>query len=163
MITPERLRNFIFGVGDSLVSTVGLISGIVAAGTTAPHVVLTGVVLVFVEAFSMAVGSVLSDNSVLEYNHNVEIPLTRSLEGGVVMFGSYFVSGFIPLAPYLVLHDIYLAFFYSIVVSLVALFAVGAVRAHVSGTHIVRNGLEMALIGGMAIAIGVGVGKVIGA
>jgi VIT1/CCC1 family predicted Fe2+/Mn2+ transporter len=49
------LRNFIFGVEDSLVSTVGLLSGVAVAGVASRTILLTGVVLIFVEAFSMAV------------------------------------------------------------------------------------------------------------
>ena len=58
------VRNFTFGVEDSLVSTVGLLAGIAFAGVNAGTVVLTGAVLIFVEGFSMAVGSLLSEQSV---------------------------------------------------------------------------------------------------
>ncbi len=61
------LRNFVFGVEDSLVSTVGLLSGVAAAGVETKTIVLTGVVLIIVEALSMAVGSYLSEYSVEEY------------------------------------------------------------------------------------------------
>ena len=50
-------RNFIFGVEDSLVSTVGLLSGVAIAGVPSRTILLTGVVLILVEAFSMAAGA----------------------------------------------------------------------------------------------------------
>ena len=46
------IRNFVFGVEDSLASTVGLLSGIATAGVNASTIVVTGAVLIFVEAFS---------------------------------------------------------------------------------------------------------------
>ncbi|MBL8031340.1 MAG: VIT1/CCC1 transporter family protein, partial [Candidatus Doudnabacteria bacterium] len=89
----EYVRNFIFGVEDSLVSTVGLVSGVAVAGVSNKNVVLTGMVLVFVEAFSMAVGSLLSENSADEYESKSEVALSGAVGYSVVMFGSYLLSG----------------------------------------------------------------------
>ena len=58
------MRNLIFGAEDSLVSTVGLLSGIAIGGVPKSAIILTGIVLIFVEAFSMGVGSYLSEYSV---------------------------------------------------------------------------------------------------
>lgn len=58
-----RMRELIFGLEDSLVSTLGVVIG-VAAGTADYRVVmLSGIVLVAVEALSMAAGSFLSSKS----------------------------------------------------------------------------------------------------
>lgn len=161
MSTSGKLRNFIFGVEDSLVSTVGLVSGIAVAGIGAKTILLTGTVLIFVEAFSMAAGSVLSDNSVREFKTNHEVPLDQSYVGGAVMFVSYFITGFIPLLPYLLVPPSQ-ALWYSIGASLTALFVLGAVAGRISRINIFRNAAEMLLVGGLAIAIGVIVGSVIG-
>lgn len=57
------IREVVFGLEDSLVSTMGAVSGI-AVGSGQPYiVVLSGLVLVFVEALSMAAGSYLSSKS----------------------------------------------------------------------------------------------------
>src|SRR3989338_4103836 len=48
--TIVYIRNLIFGVEDSLVSTVDLLSGVAAAGVPRSVIFLTGVVLIFVEA-----------------------------------------------------------------------------------------------------------------
>ena len=53
------LRAFVFGVEDSLASTVGLLSGIAIAGAGRETILMTGIVLIFVEAFSMAIGDFL--------------------------------------------------------------------------------------------------------
>jgi len=53
----------VFGVEDSLVSTLGVLTG-VAAGTQSTYVVvLSGVVLIFAEGLSMAAGSYLSSKA----------------------------------------------------------------------------------------------------
>lgn len=152
------IRNFVFGVEDSLVSTVGLLSGVAVSGAGKGTVLLTGVILIFVEAFSMAVGSFLSNQSAEEYTVQKDLPLVGSLGGGIVMFISYFISGFIPLAPYIFFSNGD-ALIISIVASLIALFALGAFGSSISRVNMWKGGLQMSLIGGFAIIIGVLVGN----
>lgn len=154
------LRNFVFGVEDSLVSTVGLLSGVAAAGSSSQTVVLTGVILIFVEAFSMAVGSFLSEHSVEEFKAHSEVPIGKSVTAGAVMFFSYFVSGFIPLFPYLIF-ELNLAFSISIALSLLSLFVLGIVSARIFGISLLRKGLELLVVGGIAIGVGVVIGRVV--
>lgn len=155
------IRNFIFGVEDSLVSTVGFLSGIVAGGVEKGAIILTGIVLIFVEALSMGVGSLLSEHSAEEYLARMHTPMTRSTLGGVVMFLSYFVSGFIPLFPYLFL-EIKYAFWASVFLSLAALFMLGAVSGKSFGVNIFRRGVEVLILGGTTVLLGVAVGRIIG-
>jgi len=152
------LRNFIFGVDDSLVSTVGLLSGIAIANVPRSVIFVTGLVYLFVEAFSMAMGSILSEHSVEEYERRKETPLGKPLAAGSVMFFSYFISGFIPLLPYLMIPG-HTAFWVSISASTVALFGLGMINAKMFGTNMIRKGTEMLVIGGSAIVIGILVGR----
>src|SRR3989344_4898729 len=151
------LRNFIFGVEDSLVSTVGLLSGVAIAGAPEKTILLTGTVLIFVEAFSMAVGSFLTEHSVDTYLKQGEAEFRLPFIGGVVMFLSYFVSGFIPLGPYL-LTDPDTAIKWSVGLSLLSLFILGVIGARLSSTKIWQSGLRMTAVGGIAIAVGIIVG-----
>lgn len=155
------LRNFIFGVEDSLVSTVGLISGIAIADMPQSSILITGVTLIFVEAFSMAVGSLISEHSVEEYENHSEVSILYPVKGSLVMFFAYFIFGFLPVLPYVLMNKEY-AFWFSITISLAVLFILGAVSSKFFGTKIIRHGFEMLLIGGAAIAIGILVGKFIG-
>lgn len=60
------MREIVFGLEDSLVSTLGAVTGI-AAGTGSRYVViLSGLVLIVVEGLSMAAGSYLSSKSARE-------------------------------------------------------------------------------------------------
>ena len=151
------LRNFIFGIDDSLVSTVGLLSGIASAGVPRETIFLTGVVLIFVEAFSMAAGSFLSEASAEEYSAQKSVGSLRSFIAGAVMFCSYFVAGFIPLFPYAVT-EVSFAFPLSIVISIAALFLLGAWSGNLSRSGILRGALRMAIVGGIATAVGIAVG-----
>lgn len=156
--TELYVRNVIFGVEDSLVSTVGLLAGIALGGVSQRAVILTGVVLIFVEAFSMGIGSLLSEHSVEEYEAGHEVSLRRGSKGAAAMLFSYLGAGLVPLLPY--------AFFsgnaavgVSIIASLAALFMLGAMSGRFFKINIVRQGLEMLLLGGAAIAVGIVVGQ----
>jgi VIT1/CCC1 family predicted Fe2+/Mn2+ transporter len=154
------VRNIVFGVADSLVSTVGLLSGIDASGTSRQIIILTGVVYAFVEAFSMAVGSFLSEQSAEEYDAKGEVPDGKPFAAGVVMFVSFILASFIPIVPYL-FAGLTEALWLSIVLSIAALFVVGLVSARIVKVNVLRHAIEMALLGGAAIVIGVVVGKFI--
>lgn len=154
------VRNFIFGAEDSLVSTVGLLAGVASAGIPRKDIIISGVVLIFVEAFSMSVGSFLSERTTEESLIDSQEKLGNSLIASVIMFFSYFVSGLVPLFPYLIQNNLN-AFWQSIIASLIALFILGFLSAKILKTKILKNSLRMLLIGGMAIALGVVVGIII--
>src|SRR3989338_903641 len=94
------IRNIIFGVEDSLVSTVGLLAGI-ATQTSRSVILLTGIVYICVEGFSMAVGSFLSEEATEEYLSLKKVPFNQSIIGSIVMFFSFVLAGLIPIAPYI--------------------------------------------------------------
>ena len=153
------LRNVVFGITDSLVSTVGLLSGIDASGTSRQVIILTGIVYAFVEAFSMAVGSFRSEESAEECRTQQEVSDKRPLAAGFIIFFSFILASFIPIVPYFFWACRGAVFFIGL--SIVALFIVGAVSAKMTNVRIVRRSLKMMLLGGAAIVVGVVVGKVV--
>ena len=160
--SASYLRNFVFGVEDGLVSTVGLLSGIAIAGMNTRMILTTGIILIAIEAFSMAVGSFLSEFSSEEYLVKSKVSARVPLLDGVVMFFSYFISGFIPLAPYIFI-PVNLAFWYSISLSLASLFLLGIISAKVAKLDIIRSGFRALAVGGVAIVAGILLGKIMGA
>lgn len=154
------MRTIVFGITDSLVSTVGLLAGIDVAG--APHKVLalTGIVYAFVEAFSMAVGNFLSEESAEEYESKARVSDGPPILAGGVMFISFVLAAFIPLAPYFFLTT-WVALAASIAVSIAALFVMGIVSARLAHLPLFWRGARMALLGGSAIAIGVLIGTLV--
>lgn len=154
-------RNFIFGVEDSLVSTVGLLSGVAIAGVARETILLTGVVLIFVEGFSMAAGSFLSETSAEEFETQRSATHVHTVLAGTIMFLSYFFSGFIPLFPYFILEGT-TALISSIALSVFALFVLGVISGMFSRTSIWKSALRMGLVGGIAIGVGVTVGSYFG-
>ncbi|MDO8462714.1 MAG: VIT1/CCC1 transporter family protein [bacterium] len=159
-ITELLVRNIIFGVEDSLVSTMGLLAGVAVSGVSRSTIIVTGAILIFVEGFSMGAGSLLTEHSVAEFQGKEARVTKRDVLGGAIMLASYFFAGFIPLLPYVFL-SVQAAFWVSIACSLLALFLLGIGGALVFRTRAIGHGLEMLLVGGGALAIGVAVGRVV--
>lgn len=158
----EYFKSFVFGVEDSLVSTVGLLSGVALAGVATSTVILTGIVLIFVEAFSMAAGEYLSEYETEEYQKQGEVSSRTSVIASGIMFTSYIISGLIPLAPYLLFPTSYDALPYSIGASLAALFCLGLIGARITRTSYLRHALRMLAVGGAAILVGIVAGQLVG-
>lgn len=158
----QKFRNFIFGVEDSLVSSVGVLSGIALGGVPRETIFLTGVVLIFVEAFSMGAGSYLTERSTDEYlfRERRKGVVGNAMISACIMFAGYFLAGLVPLSPYIIA-DVPFAFPASVIASLVMLFVLGAWSGSMTQARIIRTGLRMFLIGGMAIAVGMIVSLVV--
>lgn len=58
-----RIREFVFGIQDGLISTVGLLTGVQGATENNVVVIITGLTAMFSGAISMAAGSYLSSNA----------------------------------------------------------------------------------------------------
>src|SRR6266508_3711552 len=58
-----RIREFVFGIQDGLISTVGLLAGIQGATENNVVVIITGLTAMFSGAISMAAGSYLSSGA----------------------------------------------------------------------------------------------------
>mgnify|MGYP001566835568 CR=1 FL=1 len=153
-----NFRNFIFGVEDSLVSTVGLLSGIASAQVPKNTIFITGVILILVEAISMAAGSFLSEYSTEDLEAHHEVSPRKSIIGGITMFFSYLIAGVIPLLPYLFL-EVSIALPASIIATIISLFVLGLFSAKISHTPILKSAIRMLVIAELAILVGMIVGK----
>lgn len=156
----EYLRNFIFGVEDSLVSTIGLVSGVSASGVNGKTVFLTGMILVFVESFSMGIGTMLSQNSVEEFEDGKAVSLKKDIGFSLVMFLSYLLSGLLIVLPYTFL-PVGNASSSAITIAILSLFILGWYSGKITGQNKLSRGLTMSSFGGTAILLGVIVGKIV--
>jgi vacuolar iron transporter family protein len=77
---------------------------------------------------------------------------TRAWKSALTIAFSYIVGGMIPLSAYIIFTDAHNALVMSIVVTLIALGAFGAVKGRFTGVSMIRSGLQTALIGGLAAA-----------
>jgi VIT1/CCC1 family predicted Fe2+/Mn2+ transporter len=74
----------------------------------------------------------------------------RAVWSALTIGASYVAGGFIPLASYMIFHNVRLALGLSVVVTLLALLGFGYVKGRFTGTRPLRSGLQTTLIGGLA-------------
>lgn len=153
-ISPGYFRNIIFGVEDSLVSTVGLLFGLATANVQSSAITLTGLILISVEALSMGVGTYLSEESTNEVTNSK--PRENPEIEGILMFFSYILAGLIPLGPYFVVEQ-NVAKYISVAATLSGLFLLGFMPR-----KRIKSGLRMTVIAGGAIFLGYLIGHLLG-
>jgi VIT1/CCC1 family predicted Fe2+/Mn2+ transporter len=85
----------------------------------------------------------------------------RALTSALTIGLSYIAGGFIPLAPYMLIHNAGTALVFSVVFTLTALLVFGYVKGRFTGTRPVRSAIQTALIGGLAAAAAYGLAKLI--
>lgn len=146
-------REIIFGLEDSLVSTLGVVVGI-AAGTDRKYVVvLSALVVIVVESLSMAAGTYLSNKSEVELElasgkHGFlgrRHLVARSLFDSVFMGISYVVGGIISVLPFFFLPPLE-AIIPAVILSAATLFTIGYIKGKMAQINPLRSGLEMSLV-----------------
>jgi VIT1/CCC1 family predicted Fe2+/Mn2+ transporter len=89
----------------------------------------------------------------------------KPLYSGLVTFSSFILAGATPLLVYLLGLSMpvpaAIAFPISLLLSALALFALGAAKVFVTGLNFFRSGLEMLLVGGLAAGVAYGVGALL--
>lgn len=160
------LREIVFGFEDSFVSTLGTITGIAVGTHSARIVVLSGLVLILVEAVSMAAGSYIAakTQAEVEATHHRRGAYTfreHPFLAGLIMFFSYVVGGAVPLLPYFFL-SVTAALWPSIALTVIALFLLGAWKAHYTKRSWWKSGTEMVVVCALAALLGYVVGAMLG-
>jgi VIT1/CCC1 family predicted Fe2+/Mn2+ transporter len=86
----------------------------------------------------------------------------RAWKSALTIAASYAVSGFIPLAPYMVITNIKSALLVSITVTILALFIFGYIKGRITGVKALRSAAQTALIGGAAAGAAFGLANWLG-
>lgn len=150
----DYVKSSVFGIEDSLVSTTGVIAGVAAASSNQQFVITAGLVAIAVEAVSMAAGEFISEEAEVELDpHNKANPVLS----GTIMLFSYLLAGFVPLLPVLFFalpYSIYLSIFAAIT----GLFVLGMLKGQLTKKGILKSGLKVAIVGGIATTLGVIIG-----
>ncbi len=114
------------------------------------------------------VSSGLAANPQVFLRTKVEKELGLSADAGGAALGDAFVVGLtylgaaiIPLWPYAVLPLIGPALLVSIICTLLALFALGVIKATVARQHRLRAGIQVLLIGSLSAAVGFAIGHLV--
>jgi VIT1/CCC1 family predicted Fe2+/Mn2+ transporter len=85
----------------------------------------------------------------------------RAWRSALTIASAYIAGGLIPLSPYMLLSDIQIGLYLSVVVTLVALAFFGYVKGHFTGASPWRSALQTVSIGGIAAAAAFAIARAI--
>lgn len=213
------VREVVFGMEDGMVSTLGAISGIAVGAQNKSLVLLSGVVIIGVEAISMGIGSYLSNRTSKEIDeHSVkkekegisndsekgktndllklfkrdgwptdlankmvnyalddkklylrevqyrELGISsfakgNPLKNAIFMYFAYTIGGLIPLSSYFFL-PVSKAMPWSVIFTLICLFGLGVATTRFTKSLLIKSGLRIMILGGIALVVGVVIGEI---
>lgn len=87
---------------------------------------------------------------------------TRAVKSAATIAFSYIAGGMVPLTPYILSSSPQTALLYSVIATLIALFAFGYMKGTFTGTHPFQSAFRTTLIGGLAAGAAFGIAKAIG-
>ena len=152
-IAQHYIGDVVYGANDGLITTFAVVAGVVGGGLSARAMLIIGTANLVADGLSMGVGNYLSiraHESALAAQNKPEEE-ARPRRHGFATFLSFVVAGAVPLAPF-AFGFVENGFGFSVVLTFVMLFAVGALRGLVTIERWWTAGLEMLLLGA-AVAI----------
>jgi VIT1/CCC1 family predicted Fe2+/Mn2+ transporter len=155
----EYVRSFIFGFEDSIVSTSGLVAGLIVGVPNKQTILISAIIALTVEALSMGVGQYLSENSLHEKKGSDHSD--NAYVGAIIMFTSYAAAGLFPIIP-LILVPFSYAIYATVGCSILGLGFLGYAKAKLLNINKQRSIKEMIVIGGITCIFGVVIGKILG-
>ncbi len=146
------LKDAVFSASDGLVTTFAVVAGSVGAELSPRVVVIMGFANLLADGFSMAAGNYVGSKSQMEFEKaaargKVEregSPFTH----GFMSFIAFVTVGFIPLIPYV--FRLTPMFNLSLLFVALSMFGVGAVRSRFTHGNLIKGGLEVLFVGGIA-------------
>jgi VIT1/CCC1 family predicted Fe2+/Mn2+ transporter len=158
------IEDLIYGANDGIITTFAIVAGVIGAGLEPKTILIIGLANVFADGFSMATSDYLGrtseqevaredgakkDSFFLKVNPKISAFLT---------FFSFVFLGLVPLIPYAFLGDAPRVFEFTIYLTALALFLVGALRSLITKRSFFRQGIEVLFVGGIAATIAYVVG-----
>jgi VIT1/CCC1 family predicted Fe2+/Mn2+ transporter len=85
----------------------------------------------------------------------------RAVRSAYTISGAYIAGGLIPLAPYMIVADLYSALIASVIATLVALAIFGGIKGHYTGMPRISSAVRTVVIGGLAAAAAFGIARLV--
>jgi VIT1/CCC1 family predicted Fe2+/Mn2+ transporter len=157
------LRDLVYGANDGIVTTFAVVAGVAGGALSHTAVLVVGAANLAADGLSMGVGNFLAIRAHESARATENLPEEEAnpARHAVATFSAFVGAGAIPLAPYLVPGTPNDRFAWSAVLTLAALFGVGAARAIVTTDRWWRTGLEMLALGALVAASAYGAGALV--
>lgn len=162
-IARHYMRDLVYGANDGIITTFAVVAGVAGGALSHTAVLVVGVANLAADGLSMGVGNFLAIRAYESAREAQELPEeeARPARHGAVTFGAFVAAGAVPLVPYVLPGAANVRFALSIVLTLAALFGVGAARALVTSDTWWKTGLEMLGLGALVAASAYGAGALV--
>ncbi|WP_137285634.1 VIT1/CCC1 transporter family protein [Halorussus salinisoli] len=157
------IAEVIYGANDGIVTTFAVVAGVAGAALDTAIVPILSVANLLADRFPMGTSNYLGQRSERDY----QVAQDNATERGkpprytaVVTFLAFIVAGWAPLFPYAL--GLTSTFRFSVVVTAVAFFAVGASRTLVTNRRWYAGGGEMLVVGMFAAGVAFATGNALG-
>ncbi len=164
--TGENLRDFILGAQDGIVNVLGLVLGVASATFDTKVVLISGLAGLFAESISMGAVAFTSTEAAHDYYRKFKQKKEEALYENPIGIGFYvffatMIGSIVPLLPFFLL-PVRQGIIYSVVISGVVLFLIGAAKGKLTARNWKKEGLEMLLVGLIAAIVGYFIGILLG-
>lgn len=157
------IRELVYGANDGIITTFAVVAGVAGGGLQLSAVLIIGAANLLADGLSMGVGSYLAIRAHESVLASQALPEqeARPFRHGAATFVAFVVAGFVPLVPYAIPPLPLNRFASSILLTMLALFTVGALRSMISNARWWRAGLEMFALGAIVAAVAFTSGSVV--
>jgi VIT1/CCC1 family predicted Fe2+/Mn2+ transporter len=159
------IRDLVYGANDGIITTFAVVAGVTGGALSNKAVLVVGVANLVADGLSMGVGNYLGIRSDESARRARALPEAEAepVRHGVATFAAFVVAGAVPLLSYIVPEPGMDRFALACVLTLAALFGVGAARSAATEDGWLASGLEMLGLGVVVAAAAYGCGALIGA
>ena len=159
------IRDLVYGGIDGIVTTFAVVAGVTGGALSARAVLIVGIANLVADGLSMGVGNYLGIRSEESARRRESLPELESepARHGLATLLAFVLAGAVPLLPYLIPGLAEDQFVLATVLTLVALFGVGAGRSFVTVEGWLVSGLEMLGLGVLVAAAAYGSGALVAA
>lgn len=162
-IVRHYLRDLVYGANDGIITTFAVVAGVAGGALSHTAVLIVGVANLAADGLSMGVGNFLAiraHESVREAE-NLPEEEARPVRHALATFLAFVGAGALPLMPYVASGASDARFAWSVILTLAALFGVGAARALVTTERWWKAGSEMLALGAIVAASAYGAGALV--
>ena len=157
------IRELVYGANDGIITTFAVVAGVAGGGLQLSAVLIIGAANLLADGLSMGVGSYLAIRAHESVLASQALPEQEAspFRHGAATFVAFVVAGFVPLIPYTIPPLPLNPFASSILLTMLALFTVGALRSMISNAKWWRAGLEMFALGAIVAAVAFASGSIV--
>lgn len=158
-----RFMAWFAGSEGGLATTTAIIAGLMVIHTGLDVIVVTAIISFMVQGFNGSIGLFAAERTDDEINREDRMSGYRKpAVNALLHFMSHVLMSVLVLLPILLVPNQFKATTYSIVITLVLLFGIGAYKGKIVKRNPIRDGLELVVLGSLVISVGIVAGTILG-